>query len=220
MLNIFSTGKTETVKSLGALFGRQVLVFNCDDQLTCASIGRMFMGLIMSGAWGCFDEFNRLKADQLSAIADQIQAIQYGLKTRQKNVEIMKKCVQINHNAAIFTTMNPAGREYGGRSQLPSNLKALFRPVAMEMPDIYKIAEVALLSYGFCHSKLLGLKVIFIFKTAQKMLSKARHYDWGLRSVKSVIRKAGILRRERCRNDTIECSDILEKEVSVSSTID
>jgi len=29
------TGKTESVKALGGLFGRQVLVFNCDEVMSC-----------------------------------------------------------------------------------------------------------------------------------------------------------------------------------------
>ncbi len=54
------TGKTESVKALGGLFGRQVLVFNCDEGIDVKSMGRIFIGLIKCGAWGCFDEFNRL----------------------------------------------------------------------------------------------------------------------------------------------------------------
>ena len=39
------TGKTETVKALGAALGRFVLVFNCDESFDFAAMGRLFRGL-------------------------------------------------------------------------------------------------------------------------------------------------------------------------------
>lgn len=74
------TGKTESVKALGHQLGRFVLVFNCDETFDFQAMGRIFVGLCQVGAWGCFDEFNRLEERMLSAVSQQIQTIQEALK--------------------------------------------------------------------------------------------------------------------------------------------
>lgn len=67
------TGKTESVKALGHQLGRFVLVFNCDETFDFQAMGRIFVGLCQVGAWGCFDEFNRLEERMLSAVSQQVR---------------------------------------------------------------------------------------------------------------------------------------------------
>lgn len=176
--------------------GRQVLVFNCDEAIDFKSMGRIFTGLVQCGAWGCFDEFNRLKEDQLSAVSQQIQIIQAGLRNKFGEILLLNKKIKLNANSGIFVTMNPASKEYGGRSKLPDNLKQLFRSVAMTKPDSKLIAQVLLYSEGFKFAKIWGHKLNELYTLCKQLLSPQRHYDWGLRALKSVLNSSGTALRE------------------------
>ncbi|XP_057314672.1 cytoplasmic dynein 2 heavy chain 1-like isoform X2 [Hydractinia symbiolongicarpus] len=192
------TGKTESIKALGGLFGRQVLVFNCDEGIDVKSMGRIFIGLVKCGAWGCFDEFNRLEEAVLSAVSMQIQTIQAAIKSKEPSIELLSRKIELDVNSGIFITLNPAGKGYGGRQKLPDNLKQLFRPVVMSKPNNELIAEVLLFSEGFKDGKNLGRKLVAIFTLASELLSQQQHYDWGLRALKTVLKGCGnILQSEK-----------------------
>ena len=172
------TGKTETVKALGDQLGRFVLVFNCDEAFDFQAMGRIFVGLCQVGAWGCFDEFNRLEERTLSAVSQQIQTIQEHLKAQvtdktNTTVELVGKQVKVHDDMAIFITMNPT---YSGRSNLPDNLKKLFRSLAMTAPDSTMIAEVTLFSQGFRSAEKLARKLVPFFRFVDKFLNTLHSY--------------------------------------------
>ncbi|RHY34017.1 hypothetical protein DYB32_001198 [Aphanomyces invadans] len=224
------TGKTETTKDLARGMGVMCYVFNCSDQMNYQTMADIFRGLSQTGAWGCFDEFNRINVEVLSVVATQVktvldaiawlavpanremeyQAVPAGmthlvivrrvltpiaLGTPPSKVGMFYfqgKKIALVPTVGFFITMNPG---YAGRTELPENLKALFRSCAMIRPDVQPISENMLMSEGFLHARSLAKKFVTLYQLSSELLSKQVHYDWGLRAVKSVLMVAGSLKR-------------------------
>ncbi|XP_063098621.1 dynein axonemal heavy chain 2 isoform X6 [Cavia porcellus] len=186
------TGKTETVKDLGKALGLYVIVVNCSEGLDYKSMGRMYSGLAQSGAWGCFDEFNRINIEVLSVVAQQILSILSALAAGLTRFHFEGFEINLVWSCGIFITMNPG---YAGRTELPENLKSMFRPIAMVVPDSILIAEIILFGEGFGNCKILAKKVYTLYSLAVQQLSKQDHYDFGLRALTSLVRYAGKKRR-------------------------
>ena len=65
----------------------------------------------------------------------------------------------------------------------------------MIRPDLAPICENMLMAEGFMTARPLSIKMVTLYALSQELLSPQRHYDWGLRSIKSVLRVAGELKR-------------------------
>lgn len=159
-------------------------------------MGRLFSGLCQQGCWTCLDEFNRINIEVLSVIAQQLlnvrkalldlgagimsgipQNAESGAEGKDKKEDFSSQdftfmfedqVIKLRPEFGCHVTMNPG---YAGRTELPDNLKVLFRPVAMMIPDYRLIAEIMLAAEGFNEAKPLSQKMRQLYKLSSEQLS-------------------------------------------------
>lgn len=157
----------------------------------------MFKGLSQAGAWGCFDEFNTIRIEVLSIVANQayccLSAIKSFMATKDNEFSFIDEDrITIFPTVGFFITMNPG---YKGRAELPESIKVQFRPCAMIKADFKLIAENMLMSEGFKEAKVLSSRFVSLYGLSEELLSFNIHYDWKLRAMKALLRMAGKLMR-------------------------
>ena len=77
------------------------------------SVGNIYKGLSQTGAWGCFDEFNRISVEVLSVVAVQVKTIQDAIKMKKKRFNFLGEDIVLRPSVGLFITMNPG---YAGRT--------------------------------------------------------------------------------------------------------
>ena len=94
--------------------------------------------------------------------------IRVALLKNDPSFVFVDRMIVLKASVGVFITMNPG---YAGRTELPDNLKVLFRPVSMMIPDYRLIAEIMLQAEGFENSKQLSMKMVQLYNLSSEQLS-------------------------------------------------
>ncbi|GAB0099121.1 Dynein heavy chain [Sergentomyia squamirostris] len=180
-----STGKTETIKDLAKTVGKQCIIFYCSNTLDFVSFGKFFKGLASCGAWCCFKDFNNVTQKILSVVSQQILTLQRSIAAKASTVIFDGTQLSLNPTCALFVTL---AQKTPNCVDLPDSLKVLFRPVSFTNPHSRMIIETELFAAGFQRGKALATKLITLFDLSKELLTKETHYDFGLRTIKTILR--------------------------------
>ncbi|XP_026667107.1 dynein heavy chain 12, axonemal-like [Ceratina calcarata] len=187
-----ATGKSETVKSLAKAMAVQFRSFNCASVSSYDLLSQIFRGFITCGTWLCFENFDELPSDLLSRITEGLTTTFQAIARKLGRVTLEGVSLKINPTGhiSIVTKLDPFRC-----SNIPDNLKVLFRTTSMIMPDTRRIVEVEISAGGVINSKLLASKLITLYEILSDQLWCESCNNFNMYSIKAIIRSMIYLKR-------------------------
>ena len=133
-------GKASRLMILLKYCGKALLIYNCSESMSSYTFTRILKGMVITGSWMCFDEFNRFSSQILSVIGEQLSILfRYRSFGNKVMAEFENENINIRSDFQIFMTYNP---NYEGRKHISLSILNKFRTISMVNPDksmIYKL---------------------------------------------------------------------------------
>ena len=165
------------------------VVYHCSPGLTSSATAKFFSGITQTGSWAVLDDICAVPMETLAILASQLDAIRQSLLTQAPRVLIDGQDQALKPSVALATTTSAP------RITCPGNFLALFRPIALTVPDTQTIVEVTLAAEGFHDAKRIATKLCQLQTLCRVHLSCQSHYAFGLREVVMALHVTVALRR-------------------------
>ena len=76
-----------------------------------------------------------------------------------------------------MSAISQSVKGFSGRQKLPDNLKQLFSPVTMSVPDKEMITEVMMFAEDFKSAKIIAQRIVTLFLLSRQLLSMQQQYE-------------------------------------------
>ena len=182
-------GKTETFKQMAMSAGKYMHIFNATPFVSAKRIIADLLGLTQSGAWGLFENFDKMPARLMCYSACLIKSVLSAVRGGQM-ADFEGTQITPTSECGLFISLG--GHMDSGRD-LPHELRSLMRPVSVFPPDFTALAQMLLMARGFNDSVDLAKKVCSHLQMCSNMLATAEsnHLWWSAATLHCLIRAAG-----------------------------
>lgn len=190
------TGKKTAFLEFARAVGKYILPFTCDSHTSIVVLGRILTGIVTSGVFCIID---KLHTQPLLTISQVVQSISLLRETAQRressNVPFFGRIIKIPSPLVLgcFVTIDSAS---AGAEEISGMLHTQMRAISFIKPAFATIAQGLLAMHCFSQADLLGAKLARLFSMMQDHLSVQNHYDFSLRTLKSVVRYVFRLRQQ------------------------
>ncbi|KAF6216208.1 hypothetical protein GE061_000548 [Apolygus lucorum] len=175
-------GKTETFKNLTKRMAIKAVLHDCSCGIELSTIEMYLSGTASCGSWLCLKEIGDIDSSIISVLSQKLLMLSQAVMSARESFIMLDLPLKLKTSCMMLMTITPKCTH----QDLPKEMKVMFRPVPLGVPDLRTIFEITLCSQGFLSNKLLTSKLLTLFK-AYEELSVLEPYNFGVRTFKMIV---------------------------------
>lgn len=179
------TGKSETIRTLAAVFGVFFVTFSCFRNLNISTLLKFLTGSCLCGSWLCLENFNNLELGVLSLFSQNMFTVLSARRCGLNQCDLRGISSEIKDSWFITACIKTS---YLYR-EIPDNLRVLFRSATLISPDVSQIVETTCYGLGLQNAKTLSKKIICFYDAYQDLMVNQTHYYFGISVLKEIFYK-------------------------------